>query len=67
MTNNSNKLNEPIGISNFKKLIESKSLFIDKTLFIKEALQSSSEVTLITRPCALVSHLTFLCFIIFYL
>ena len=41
---------EPVGIDNFKELIESKDLFIDKTLFIKEALEDSAKVTLITRP-----------------
>jgi hypothetical protein len=41
---------EPVGIDNFKELIESKDLFIDKTLFIKEALENSAKVTRITRP-----------------
>ncbi len=39
-----------IGNSDFKKIIENDHYYVDKTLFIKELLDSGSEVTLITRP-----------------
>ena len=39
-----------LGKSNFKRMIESKSFFVDKSLFIKEVIEESSEVVLITRP-----------------
>ena len=46
----------PIGVSNFRKLIETRDsegnpyLFVDKSLFIKEILDDLSEVKLFTRP-----------------
>lgn len=46
----------PIGVSDFRKLIETKDsagrpyLFVDKSLFIKEMLDDLTEVKLITRP-----------------
>jgi hypothetical protein len=46
----------PVGLSNFRQLIEHKDpkgksyLFVDKSLFIKELLDDSSDVVLITRP-----------------
>lgn len=40
----------PIGIENFRELIEGNYYFVDKTLFIKELLDSRSKVTLFTRP-----------------
>ena len=40
----------PVGVDDFKKLVESKYYFADKTHFIKELLDKSAEVTLITRP-----------------
>lgn len=39
----------PIGISNFKKIIKD-YYYIDKTLLIKDFIDSKSEVTLFTRP-----------------
>lgn len=39
-----------LGIQYFRKLIESKSFYIDKTSLIKEWWESGGEVTLITRP-----------------
>ena len=39
-----------LGKSNFKRMIESKSFFVDKSLFIKEVIEEGSEVVLITRP-----------------
>lgn len=44
----SNKM--PIGISDFKKLIEGNYYYVDKTLLIKDLLDNKSEITLITRP-----------------
>ena len=40
----------PIGISDFKKLIEGNYLFADKTLFIKDVIDDSADTILITRP-----------------
>ena len=40
----------PYGISDFCKLINSKCHFVDKTSFIKEIINDSAEVILITRP-----------------
>ena len=39
-----------IGVEFFDKIIEGDYFYIDKTLFIKELLESKGEVTLITRP-----------------
>jgi len=40
----------PIGISDFKKIIQGKYIFADKSLLIKEIMNDSAEVILITRP-----------------
>lgn len=40
----------PIGIHDFKKVVEEGYFFVDKTTFIADVLEQSSEVTLITRP-----------------
>ncbi|MGL5934775.1 MAG: AAA family ATPase, partial [Cetobacterium sp.] len=40
----------PIGVSDFKKLIEENYYYIDKTGFIEEILEKKAEVTLICRP-----------------
>jgi len=40
----------PIGISDFKELIETDYYYIDKSLFIKEIIDSSSKVLLFPRP-----------------
>ena len=40
----------PIGIDNYKELIENGYYNVDKTLFIKEFLENKSKVTLIPRP-----------------
>ena len=40
----------PIGIDNFKELVNEKYDFIDKSLFIKDVLEDSAKVLLITRP-----------------
>jgi len=43
-----NKL--PIGVSDFKELIENKHYFIDKSLFIKEIVDEDAKVILLPRP-----------------
>jgi len=40
----------PIGIDNFEKLIKGDFFYVDKTLFIKEIIDTQAEVTLVTRP-----------------
>jgi len=40
----------PIGVSDFKFLIDQNYYYIDKTLFIKEIIENSSQVLLIPRP-----------------
>ncbi|MBM3198345.1 MAG: AAA family ATPase, partial [Chlamydiae bacterium] len=40
----------PIGISDYKKIIEGNYAYVDKTLLIEEILQMKSEVYLIPRP-----------------
>lgn len=39
-----------IGVCEFKKLLEQSTIFIDKTLLIKDFLQSPAQVLLITCP-----------------
>jgi len=41
---------QPIGIDDFKKIIENDLYFVDKSLLIKEVIDDSSEVVLIARP-----------------
>ena len=40
----------PIGVDNYKEIIDEKRIYIDKTLLIKEFWDAGSKVTLITRP-----------------
>lgn len=40
----------PIGIEDFKEIIDKDYYFVDKTLIIKDILDSGSKVTLFTRP-----------------
>lgn len=40
----------PVGISDFRKVIEGNYYYIDKSLFIKELIEISAEIVLITRP-----------------
>jgi len=40
----------PIGISDFKKLIDGGYAYVDKTLFIQEIVEKGTEVALIPRP-----------------
>lgn len=44
------KKNLPIGISDFKKLIERGYAYVDKSLFIEELVEQGIEVALIPRP-----------------
>ena len=39
-----------VGISDFKKIIESNNFYVDKSLLIKDLIDFNDEVTLITRP-----------------
>jgi len=40
----------PIGKSDFKDLIDNNCYYVDKTLFIKEIIDSSADILLIPRP-----------------
>jgi len=40
----------PIGIENYKEIIDEKFYYVDKTLLTKELLDNRSKVFLITRP-----------------
>ena len=40
----------PIGIENYKDMVESDYYYVDKTLFIKELLDLKRKVNLFTRP-----------------
>lgn len=40
----------PVGVVDFKKIIEENYYYIDKTFLIKELIESGSQVTLIPRP-----------------
>ena len=40
----------PIGIEDYREMIENNYYYIDKTLLIKEVWDSRSKVSLITRP-----------------
>ncbi len=40
----------PMGLSDFKAVINDKYTYVDKTLFVEEVLNSSANVILITRP-----------------
>ena len=44
------KLKLPLGIHDFKEIVENNYYFIDKTLFIKEVIELGSKVLLFTRP-----------------
>lgn len=40
----------PLGIDNFKELIDKNAYFVDKSLFIKEIINNTSKIMLFTRP-----------------
>lgn len=49
-TSNSKHLKVAVGTDNFKKMATEYDVFVDKTLFIKEIIDSSEEAMLITYP-----------------
>ena len=51
-------LNKPIatGTHDFKKIVETNSLYIDKTLFIKDIIDDTSDVVCFTRPRRFEKH-----------
>ncbi len=48
MMNGKRKL--PLGVSDFKELIDKRCYYADKTLFIKEVIDSSEKILLLPRP-----------------
>src|SRR6266853_1415800 len=46
----SDRLKLPIGVDDYKKLIDNNKLYVDKTLLIKEFWQEDGEVVLVPRP-----------------
>ncbi len=40
----------PVGIEDFKELVQNEYYFVDKTRFLKELLDAKGKITLITRP-----------------
>ncbi|MDF1827346.1 MAG: AAA family ATPase [Legionellaceae bacterium] len=52
MTNNTGiqAMNYPVGVSDFKEIVSGHYTFVDKSLFIKDVLDDSAKVILITRP-----------------
>ena len=44
------ELKLPVGVSDFKKLIENNYFYVDKSLFIEEIVNSPAEVLLLPRP-----------------
>ncbi len=40
----------PIGVDDYKHIVDNDLYFVDKTLFIKEVIDDGSQVILITRP-----------------
>ncbi|MEN8907777.1 MAG: AAA family ATPase [Clostridiales bacterium] len=41
---------ETVGVDDFKEFIDNDLYFVDKTMFIKDIIDDSSKVLLITRP-----------------
>jgi len=41
---------EPVGVDDYKEFVDNDLYFVDKTLFIKDIIDDSSKVVLITRP-----------------
>ncbi len=50
MSNHPSYPSIPIGVDDYKKLIDNKSAYVDKTLLVKEFWQDGAEVALIPRP-----------------
>ena len=40
----------PIGIDSFSKIRETDRYYVDKTLFIRDFIETGDEVSLVTRP-----------------
>ena len=40
----------PVGIEDFKKLVQGEYYFVDKTRFLRDLMDLRTDVTLITRP-----------------
>ena len=49
-----------IGQSDFKNLIDGDCYYVDKTLFIKEIIDSRSSILLLPRPRRFGKHVTYL-------
>jgi predicted hydrocarbon binding protein len=47
---NKNYAKTAIGVNTFKKLVEESTIFVDKSLLIKEFVENSAEVLLVTCP-----------------
>lgn len=45
-----NKKPLPIGVDNYKKIIDKNYYYVDKTLLIQDLLDQGTEVSLFTRP-----------------
>ena len=50
MSDTGKKKKISIGVEDFKRIIERNGYFVDKTLLIKELIESETQVTLFTRP-----------------
>ena len=50
MSNTEKRKKVSIGVEDFKTLIEWNGYFVDKTLMIRELIESNAMVTLFTRP-----------------
>ena len=48
MSDNGKKIS--IGIEDFKEIIDKNGYFVDKTLMIRDLIESNASVTLFTRP-----------------
>jgi hypothetical protein len=46
----SDKTQFPIGISDFKEVVQGNCIFVDKTMLIKEVVEDQAKVILMTRP-----------------
>ena len=45
-----NKMRLPVGYDDFRAVIENNLTFVDKSMFVKDIIDDSSQVILITRP-----------------
>jgi hypothetical protein len=56
LTNGARPLKIALGTDNFKEMVTQYDVYVDKTLFIKEVLDSSEKTMLITHPRRWVRH-----------